>query len=116
MHESAAARTISVRSPSAEDGYVARRTESGRSLDSLQGYADDWNAVNLSEVTSNPHPVRPHPAGLSALSQRVHEAEIAVDVVKKALQVVDKTAKVAILSLSEICISSQSPRFELSRY
>ena len=76
-----------------EDGFVAKRTESGRSLNSLEFYAHDWNAAD-EEVTSNPHSAMPHPAGLSVLSQRVHEADVAADLVKLALKAVEKTAKV----------------------
>ena len=102
LHESTAARNVSARLSSAEDGFFARRTESGRSLSSLQGYADKWNVVDLSEVMPNPHPVQPHPVGLSALSQQVYDAEMAADAVKRALQVVHKTAKVKILRLFDL--------------
>ena len=73
---------------------MAKRTESGQSLNSLEFYAHDWNATDVEEVTSNPHPAVPHPAGLSVLSQRVHEAEVAADLTKLALKAIEKTAKV----------------------
>ena len=85
---------VQVRTPSAEDGYIARRTESGHSLGSLQGYADEWNAVDLGEVSSNPRLVQPHPAGLSSLSRQLHEANLAADGLKRMVQLAHKTAKV----------------------
>ena len=77
---------------------MAKRTESGRSLNSLEFYAHDWNAADVEEVTSNPHSAMPHLAGLSVLSQRVHEADVAADLVKLALKSIEKTAKVIILT------------------
>ena len=98
------------------DGFVAKRIESSRSLNSLEFHAHDWNAADMEEVTSNPHPAPSHPAGLSVLSQRVHEAEVAADVMKMALQAVEKTAKIRTSTCSETCTFSQSPRFELGRH
>ena len=106
LHAGAAARSVSTKVLSVEDGFIAKRTESGRSLDSLEPYARDWNSVDLDEVTSNPHPVPPHPAGLSALCQRVHEADVAADVLKMAVQTIGKIAKVIIRNFTETCISS----------
>ena len=80
----------------AEDVFVAKRTESGRSLNSLEFYAHDWNGADLEEVTSNPHPAMSHPAGLSVLSQWVHEADVAADLMNHALRSIEKTAKVTI--------------------
>ena len=101
MHGGAATRLVEMMMTPSDDGFVAKRTESGRSLDSLEFYAHDWNAADSDEVTSNPHLNPhlnvPHPAGLSALSQRVHEAEVAADIMKFALKSIEKTAKVRIL-------------------
>ena len=96
LHGGAATRLVEKMMTSADGGFVGKRTESGRSLNSLEFYAHDWNAVDLEEVTSNPHLVQPHPAGLSALSQRVYEAEVAADVMKRALKSIETTAKVRI--------------------
>ena len=96
LHGGAATRSIDLQTTLVEDGFVAKRTESGRSLNSLEFYAHDWNAADVEEVTSNPHSAVPHPASLSVLSQRVHEAEVAADVMKLALKAVEKTAKVII--------------------
>ena len=97
LHGAAATRLVEKMMTPSDDGFVAKRTESGRSLNSLEFYAHDWNAADSDEVTSNPHLNVPHPAGLSALSQRVHEAEVAADVMKLALKSIEKTAKVRIL-------------------
>ena len=98
LHGGAATRLVDSLIAPAEDGFVAKRTESGRSLNSLEFYAHDWNAADVEEVTSNPHPAMSHPAGLSVLSQRVHEADVAADLVKLALKSIEKTAKVIILT------------------
>lgn len=97
LHGGAATRLVERTMIPVDDGFVAQRTESGRSLNSLEFYAHDWNAADSEEATSNPHLVQPHPAGLSALSQRVYEAEVAADVMKRALKSIEKTAKVRIL-------------------
>ena len=69
----------------------------------------------MEEVTSNPRPTTTHPAGLSALSQRVHEADAAAELMKRTLRSIETTAKVMIY-LSETCTLSQSPRFRLGRH
>ena len=95
-----------------EEGFVAKRTDSGRSLGSLESYAHNWNKADMEEVTSNPRLATAHPAGLSMLSQRVHEADAAAEVMQRALRSIEKTAKV-MTCLSETCTLSQSPRFRL---
>ena len=98
LHSGAATRLADSLIAAAEDGFVAKRTESGRSLNSLEFYAHNWNAADMEEVTSNPRPTMSHPAGLSVLSQRVHEANVAAELMKRALRSIEKTAKVKTLS------------------
>ena len=98
LHGGAATRLADSLIAAAEDGFVAKRTESGRSLDSLEFYAHNWNAADMEEVTSNPRSATLHSAGLSVLSQRVHEADVAADLMKRALTSIEKTAKVTTLT------------------
>ena len=94
LHGGAATRLVEKMMTPADDGFVGKRTESGRSLNSLEFYAHDWNSADSEEVTSNPRLVQPHPAGLSALSQRVYDAEVAAEVMKRALKSIERTAQV----------------------
>lgn len=94
LHESTAAAQISSRITSEDDGYIAKRTDSGTSYGSAAIYAEDWNAVDLCEVTSNPYTGKPHPAGPSALAHRVYEAQVAIGQAQRAVVHVDQTAKV----------------------
>ena len=87
LHPSAAIQTL----PSAEDGYIAKRTLSGHSLDSFEHYATDWNVIDFDEVTSNP-PSQAQAAGPSLLAQKVQYALAAAEVAKRSLEVVDTTA------------------------
>ena len=90
---SRAAATVGTRIAPAGDGFVTTRTLSGRSLGSLNHYSMDWNAADMGEVSSgNPQPT-PHPAGPSALAQKMHQVKVAVIEA-------DKTAGVIILSHS----------------
>ena len=98
LHSGASTRLADSLIAAAEDGFVAKRTESGRSLNSLEFYAHNWNAADMEEVTSNPRPTMSYPAGLSVLSQRVHEADVAADLMKRALRSIEKTAKVMTLT------------------
>ena len=110
LHGGAATRLVETMMAPSDDGFVAKRTESGRSLNSLEFYAHDWNAADSEEVTSNPHLALPHPAGLSALSQRVREAEVAADVMNRALRSIERTAKVRIYFSPVKHVLSPSPR------
>ena len=98
LHGGAATRLADNLIAAAEDGFVAKRTESGRSLNSLEFYTHKWNAADMEEVTSNPRPTMSHLAGQSVLSQRVHEADVAADLMKRALRSIEKTAKVITLT------------------
>ena len=70
-------------------GFATLRTSSGRSLGSLEHYSIDWNGADMSEVSSTQiHPTR-HPAGPSALAQKMHA-------LKAAVHEADKTAEVNI--------------------
>jgi len=73
------------------DGFVARTTSSGRSLGSLGQYCMDWNAADMSEVSSgNPGNTKLHPAGASNLAQKMYGAQL-------ALHEADKVAAVSSL-------------------
>jgi hypothetical protein len=106
LRPSAAIQTL----PSAEDGYIAKRTLSGHSLASFEHYASDWNAIDFDEVTSNP-PSETQAAGPSLLAQKVQYALAAAEVAKRSLEAVDATAKVI---ESKTLIPPQSPRFKLN--
>src|SRR4051812_38447809 len=80
--------------PMAEDGYVARHTLSGNSLDSFERYDDHWNAIDFGEMTSNHPPGSWQLSGPSLLAQKVHYALSAAEVVKKSLKVVHNMTKV----------------------
>ena len=54
LHGGAAARTVALQTDLVEDGFVAKRTESGQSLNSLEFYAHDWNATDVGEGHSLP--------------------------------------------------------------
>ena len=85
-------------------GLITPRTASGNSLGSLKQYCMDWNSADASEVSSASSPQSPHPAGPSALAQKMH-------ILKLAVADADKTAAVSCtLHFSARCYILPSPR------
>ena len=76
-----------------EDGFVSHRTESGGSYGSLDPYVDTWNNADLAEISSNP---KPHPAGPSAVAQRLLEVAMTANRLSQGIGLVDEAAKVTI--------------------
>src|SRR4051812_5593653 len=77
--------------PREEDRFVPRQTGGDQAYGSLKSFVDAWNAADLAEVNSNP---KPHPAGPSALGQKMHDVMVASDCLKQAIHTADETAKV----------------------
>ena len=61
--------------------FAPVRTQSGRSLGSLEHYNMDWSAADTGEVTSH------HPAGPSILAQKMFAVKAAVLEADKVAQV-----------------------------
>ena len=80
--------------PSEEDGFISKRTESGNSYGSIGIYVEDWNAADMAEVSSNPRGHQLHPAGPSALAQRMHAVGSAAEYLLKTVDAADHIAKV----------------------
>ena len=62
-------------------GFGPLKTLSGQSLGSLEHYHSDWNAADLSEVSSRPSAsqiISDHPAGPSLVAQKLSAAKAAL--------------------------------------
>ena len=71
-------------------GFAPLRTLSGKSLGSLEHYNMDWNAADLSEVSSKSPTGRilsEHPAGPSLVAQKMHTAKAALHEAERATAV-----------------------------
>ena len=115
LHVSSAAQQAEVTLLKEEDGFVSKRTESGGTYGSLEPYVDTWNNADLAEVSSNP---KPHPAGLSAIAQRVFEVGMLSDRLSRGINLVDQAAQVIFyfgsVYFGKTYASPQSPRFGLN--
>ena len=77
--------------PTVSWGFGPLKTSSGQSLGSLEHYHTDWNAADLSEVSSKSPAgqiISEHPAGPSLVAQKLSAA-------KAALLAVDQAASVS---------------------
>ena len=85
LHVSKGAAAVGITIAPKGDSFLSTRTPSGESYGELSDYVSEWNAADIAEATlRNP---RPHPAGPSALAQKVYNLKVA------AVEV-DKTAEV----------------------
>ena len=119
LHVSSAAQQADATLLKEGDGFLSKRTASGGSYGSLDPYIDTWNNADLAEVSSNP---QPHPAGPSAIAQRLFEVGMISDRLGRGIQLADEAAQVTFtfylgsFYFGKTYASPQSPRFGLNEY